>query len=1182
MRHLKLAIATLTCSALISACSNESEVPAVEQVAPDRPHTFRSVLDGKPRLLTTQLDEQLWVAIDTENGDLFKVWQGQVNFTGTVYDQAHGPQPQSEGQILIESQEQWLHDGQPLEWEYSGHRFEHDQLWLMAEAEVNGQVILLEQNISARVADGKAEITRSFSLSGANGSTLELTNVAAAGETRFSIKEGKSALTQTLELVALNAGEQDAAPQDALPGEALVAGHDCVACHNVTEKTIGPSYLAIARRYPDTEAVVEQLRQKVIDGGAGVWGQAVMTAHPNLEVAIIDDMIRYILSLDDGESSDGEAWSLGEKSIPVPLKAETINIDSDQNGLFVYLHYFSGDQPTPSEMQSEAPAFAGHASQIHLVSDQDFSVEKQKFAYQVLGDLIIEKAGPYTLRLVSDDGAYLSVNGQRVISNWGFHGPEPVDATLDLTAGTHPLEILFFQGTGGAALSLQWFNNDSGQFELIPNSALRVGAEHVREVVAVITDDKIIKSIPGDGQALSGVHPSFNVYQARPESFEPMVGGLDIIDANTLAVSTWDPEGAVYFVENYLSDDPSKIKVSQFANGLAEPLGLKVVDGEIYVLQKQELTKLIDDNNDGIADRYEVVSNDWLVGDNFHEFSFGLEYEDGYFYAALATAILPGGASADPQLPNRGSVMKVAKDSGDIEYIANGLRTPNGIGRGVDGELFIADNQGDWLPSSKIVEVHSGDWFGSRSVDFEGTAGKVEALPVVWLPQDEIGNSPTEPAPLNLGPYQNQMIHGEVTHGGIKRVFAERVNGRLQGAVFRFTQGMEAGVNRIKWANDKNLIVGGIGNPGNWSHDGKLWYGLQRLEYNGETTFEMLSVSARSNGFEIEFTEAIKDGQQINAEDFLIQQWYYEPSPEYGGPKKNVHELTPSRFSLSDDRKRASFELEGLKENHVVYFRIVRPFISASENELWTTEAWYTLNAIPSDNPVSINAEYSVNHNQLNEQEEADGWQLLFDGRSLGGIRNYNSDGLGEKWIVENGSLHLTGKDPGEEGWQTRDGGDIVITKEPVENYEFYLEWKIQENGNSGIIYQVMESPELEYPFLSGPEFQLLHNAGHPDGQIEKHRAGDNYDLISTKFVTVNEPGEWNRARLVVQNGKVQHWLNGYKVVEVDMNSTEWKDLLANSKFKDWSEFGKVRAGHIVLQDHSDKVWFRNIKLKPL
>ena len=597
-------------------------------------------------------------------------------------------------------------------------------------------------------------------------------------------------------------------------------------------------------------------------------------------------------------------------------------------------------------------------------------------------------------------------------------------------------------------------------------------------------------------------------------------------------------------------------------------------------MQKQELTKLIDHDGDGIIDQYLTVADDWKVSSNFHEFAFGLVYKEGYFYGALATAILPGGASADPQIPDRGKIIKISKETGDVEFIASGLRTPNGIGIGVDGEIFVADNQGDWLPASKVNHVKEGAWYGSRSVDYEGTEGMEMTQPVVWLPQDEIGNSPSTPLYLDKGPYKDQMIHCEVTHGGVKRVFVEKVNGNYQGCTFRFSQGLEAGINRLAWAPDGSLITGGIGVSGNWGQTGKLNYGLERLVYNGESVFEMLSISARSNGFVVTFTEPIKAGQQISAEDFYIEQFYYKPTKEYGGPKLGVTQMTPKGFYLSEDRKQIFFELDGLKEKHMVYFRIARPFVSELDHELWTTEGWYTLNAIPANKPGFTN-DYEVTHNELTEAEKAAGWKLLFNGKNTDGIRNFKSETLGGKWQARNGTLYFAGKGSGD-GWQAKDGGDIIITDKPYKDYELYLEWKISEGGNSGIIYNVIESDEYDYVWQTGPEHQILDNVRHPDGQIEIHRAGDLYDMIPSKFVSVNPAGEWNRVRIRMKDGHVEHWLNGYKVVEFDMWTPEWDALVAGSKFSEMPGFGTAREGHIALQDHGDKVWFRNIKIKEL
>jgi len=382
------------------------------------------------------------------------------------------------------------------------------------------------------------------------------------------------------------------------------------------------------------------------------------------------------------------------------------------------------------------------------------------------------------------------------------------------------------------------------------------------------------------------------------------------------------------------------------------------------------------------------------------------------------------------------------------------------------------------------------------------------------------------------------------------------------------------------WAPNGDLVVGGVGSSGNWGHKGKLSYGLQSLSFNGNSVFEMLKVSARSDGFEIEFTESIKEGQNVNAEDFLIQQWRYEPTEVYGGPKLDLENLEAKAFHLSQDRKKIFVELPDIKENRVVYFRINRPFISDLDHSLWTTESWYTLNYVPKDQP-GFSSDYQVMHNALTEAEQSAGWKLLFNGKDLSGLRNYNSEDVGSKWDVEDGTLHLSATAVrADKIYPT--GDNIVVTDRIYENYEFYVEWKVASCGNSGIIYNVTEDDQYGEAYLTGPEMQILDNSSHTDGQYLAHRAGDLYDMIPSAFVTANRPNDWNRVRLIVKEGHVEHWLNGYKLLEFDMWDDMWDERIKNSKFKEMPAFGTGRSGHIVLQDHRDEVWFRNIKIKTL
>lgn len=212
--------------------------------------------------------------------------------------------------------------------------------------------------------------------------------------------------------------------------------------------------------------------------------------------------------------------------------------------------------------------------------------------------------------------------------------------------------------------------------------------------------------------------------------------------------------------------------------------------------------------------------------------------------------------------------------------------------------------------------------------------------------------------------------------------------------------------------------------------------------------------------------------------------------------------------------------------------------------------------------------------NKLSEKEKKEGWKLLFDGTSTTGWRNYLSDKVTDRWKVSNGELYLDKS-------VTNGTGDIITDGE-FQDYELALDWKISPCGNSGVIFNVVEDEKFKNTYNSGPEMQVLDNTCHPDAKIAKHRAGDLYDLIACSKETVKPAGEWNNARIVSKNAKMEFWLNGTKVVDFTMHTPEWKQMVANSKFKTMPGFAESRKGHIALQDHGDAVWFRNIKIREL
>ncbi|MGY6521976.1 MAG: 3-keto-disaccharide hydrolase [Mongoliitalea sp.] len=213
------------------------------------------------------------------------------------------------------------------------------------------------------------------------------------------------------------------------------------------------------------------------------------------------------------------------------------------------------------------------------------------------------------------------------------------------------------------------------------------------------------------------------------------------------------------------------------------------------------------------------------------------------------------------------------------------------------------------------------------------------------------------------------------------------------------------------------------------------------------------------------------------------------------------------------------------------------------------------------------------------EEVVANDWVNLFDGESFDGWKKFGGEEVGAAWKVQDGAIYLDATN--KKDWQTADGGDIV-TEGEFDNFHFQVEWKISKDGNSGIMFFVQDTGEYAYPWMTGPEMQVLDNDGHPDAKIRTHRAGDLYDLIESSEEMAKPVGEWNLAEIIAKDGNLELHLNGTMVVSTTMWTPEWEEMIANSKFKDMPGFGKYKKGRISLQDHGDEVWFRNIRIKQL
>ena len=204
----------------------------------------------------------------------------------------------------------------------------------------------------------------------------------------------------------------------------------------------------------------------------------------------------------------------------------------------------------------------------------------------------------------------------------------------------------------------------------------------------------------------------------------------------------------------------------------------------------------------------------------------------------------------------------------------------------------------------------------------------------------------------------------------------------------------------------------------------------------------------------------------------------------------------------------------------------------------------------------------------LTAAERAAGWRLLFDGTTTEGWRGYRRDAMPAGWRVEAGALTRVAA-----------GGDI-ITRDQFGDFELELEWQVEPGGNSGIFYRATEDEDAIWQ--TAPEMQVLDDAAHPDGRSPLTSAGALYALYPAPPGIVRPAGEWNSVRLIARGPHVEHWLNGVKVVDVEIGSPDWEARIRQSKFSTVPRFGRNASGHIGLQDHGDRVAFRNIKIRVL
>jgi uncharacterized cupredoxin-like copper-binding protein len=470
-----------------------------------------------------------------------------------------------------------------------------------------------------------------------------------------------------------------------------------------------------------------------------------------------------------------------------------------------------------------------------------------------------------------------------------------------------------------------------------------------------------------------------------PEGVILEVGGMATLPDGSIAACT--RRGEVWIISNPNISGNAKPTYKRFAYGLHEPLGLAYKDGDIYVTQRSELTRLRDIDGDGEADAYDKVYS-WPLSGNYHEYSYGpLFMPNGNMLVTLNLGWSNSLGHGVSLAPWRGWMLEITPD-GKMTPVAAGLRSPAGFGFNEAGDVFYTENQGDWVGSGRISHIEKGDFLGNaeslRWTDLPGSpltlkpqdvpdtgeplydvAKRVDALkpPAVWLPHGILGISTSGILNDNtngkFGPFINQLFVGDQGQSKIMRVALEKVKGQYQGVVFPFREGFSSGILRLIWGSDGSMFSG-MTNRG-WSSTGKEPFGVQRLVWTGKTPFEMKTVRAMPDGFEIEFTLPVNRKVAADPSVYQVTGFNYKYQAEYGSPVINNEKCTVRGVVVSEDGMKARIVVDGLREGYI--HEITAEGVRAADGKpLLHHVGYYTLNQFPDGEKLAIAAPRHSNH----------------------------------------------------------------------------------------------------------------------------------------------------------------------------------------------------------------------------
>jgi glucose/arabinose dehydrogenase len=445
-------------------------------------------------------------------------------------------------------------------------------------------------------------------------------------------------------------------------------------------------------------------------------------------------------------------------------------------------------------------------------------------------------------------------------------------------------------------------------------------------------------------------------------------GAIEVMPDGKVAVAT--RRGEIWMIDNAYDPDPTKAKFTRFAHGLHEVLGLAQQDGWLYVTQRPDVSRLKDTRKSGKADTFEVVTDDWEINGDYHEYAFGSRFDkNGELWITLC---LTGSFNSNSKF--RGWAVKVTKQ-GKMVPVASGVRSPGGVGFNAQGDVFYTDNQGPWNGACHLKHITRGGfvghpdsfkWYKEPEAKYLGPAPlvpksnsriSIEAKripqlvpPAVTFPYGPMGQSASgidcDLSGGKFGPFEKQVFVGDQTHSTVMRVFLEKVNGRYQGVCFPFRSGFASGVVPVRFGKDGSLFVGGT-NRG-WGSRGPKEFAVERLVWTGKTPFEIHEMRAKHDGFELTFTRSIDPITAGKPESYKMRTFTYIYRADYGSPEVDHTNPKITKVVVGKDGRSVRLYVDGLQEGHIHDLKAAG--VRSKEDEpLLHPQAYYTLNYIPKE-----------------------------------------------------------------------------------------------------------------------------------------------------------------------------------------------------------------------------------------